>query len=121
MVEGRETILTPWISWLFGVALVIAVVLFAAHRTEGRAIAGRVARARPIWLLLGLLLQIGSYVAEARIWQRVVLRAGSARTLRSYIGLAFAKLFMNQVLPSGGLSGTCLLFVRWIAGVFRVE
>jgi uncharacterized protein (TIRG00374 family) len=108
---GKKKLLTSWISWLFGVALVIAVVLLAAHRTEGREFADLVAHARPLWLLLGLLPQMGTYVAEARIWQQVVLRADISRTLRSYIGLAFANLFMNQVLPSGGLSGT-LLVVR---------
>ncbi len=100
-----------WISVLFGVVILVAVVLFATHRSEEREFVRLVSHAQPAWLLLGLLLQIGTYVAAAMILRRTILRAGISRPLRSYMGLAVAKLFMDQVVPSGGMSGT-LLIVR---------
>ena len=69
------------------------------------------AHAQPPWLLLGLLLQLGTYIADARIWQQIIVRAGISRPLWSYMSLSLAKLFMDQVVPSGGISGT-LLVVR---------
>ena len=102
---------TRWISWLFGLTILVAVALFAAHRSEEQEFAHLVASAQPSWLLLGLLLQMGTYVADALIWQRIIVRAGISRPLWSYMGLGLAKLFMDQVIPSGGMSGT-LLVVR---------
>jgi uncharacterized membrane protein YbhN (UPF0104 family) len=100
-----------WISWLFGLAILVAVALFVAYRSEEQEFARLVAHAQPPWLLLGLLLQLGTYIADARIWQRIIVRAGISRPLWSYMSLSLAKLFMDQVVPSGGISGT-LLVVR---------
>ncbi len=98
-----------WVSWVFGLALLVAVVMFAANHTEEMAFAQLVSRARPAWLFLGLLLQAGTYLADAEIWQRVLHRAKISKPLRSYVGLGLAKLFMDQAIPSGGLSGTMLV------------
>jgi uncharacterized protein (TIRG00374 family) len=100
-----------WISWLFGLAILGAVALFAAHRSEGQEFARLAAHTKLIWLLLGLLLQMGTYIADALIWQRIIARAGISKPLWSYMSLGLAKLFMDQVIPSGGVSGT-LLVVR---------
>ena len=100
-----------WISWLFGLAILVAVALFVAYRSEEQEFARLVAHAQPPWLLLGLLLQLGTYIADARIWQQIIVRAGISRPLWSYMSLSLAKLFMDQVVPSGGISGT-LLVVR---------
>jgi uncharacterized protein (TIRG00374 family) len=100
-----------WISWLFALAFLAAVVLFAVHRSEEKELARLATHAQPAWLLLGLLLQLGTYVADAGIWRQIIVRAGTSRPLRSYLGLSLAKLFMDQVVPSGGMSGT-LLVVR---------
>ncbi|MGZ6087403.1 MAG: lysylphosphatidylglycerol synthase transmembrane domain-containing protein [Polyangiales bacterium] len=106
---GRGRSLSRWISWLSGLAALIAVALFVAHRTEEEAFARLVVHARPAWLLLAAALQLGTYVADARIWQRSLSRANVSRPLRSYVGLGLAKLLMDQVVPSGGLSGTFLI------------
>ena len=65
--------------------------------------------AKPAWLLVAFLLQAGTYTTDARIWQGVLRRAGISRPLRSYVGLGLAKLFMDQAIPSVGLSGTLLV------------
>jgi uncharacterized protein (TIRG00374 family) len=108
---GKKKGRARWISWLFGLAILVAVALFTAHRSEGQEFARLVAQTKLIWLLLGLLFQMGTYVAEARIWQMIIARAGISRPLWSYINLGLAKLFMDQMIPSGGVSGT-LLVVR---------
>ncbi|MHB8910700.1 MAG: lysylphosphatidylglycerol synthase transmembrane domain-containing protein [Syntrophales bacterium] len=109
--DGKKKAGVRWISWLFGLAILVAVALVAAHWSEEREFARLVSHAQPAWLLLGLLLQMGTYIADARILQRIIARAGIAKPLWSYMGLGLAKLFMDQVVPSGGMSGT-LLVVR---------
>jgi len=109
--RSKHKVAAHWISWLFGLALLAAGALFVAHRGEERTLMRLVTHARPAWLLLGLVLQTGTYLLSAWIWQRIVARAGISRPLWSYLGLGLAKLFMDQVVPSGGMSGT-LLVVR---------
>ena len=98
-----------WVSWFFGLGLLVAVVMFATHHSEEMAFAQLMLHARPAWLLGALLPQIGTYMTDARIWQRVLGRANISKPLRSYIGLGLAKLFMDQAIPSLGLSGTLLV------------
>jgi len=105
----RRRSFARWLSWLFGLAALAAVALFAAHFSEEKAFAELAVHARPAWLVLGVVLQMGTYAADARIWQRVLLRAKIFRSLRSYVGLVLAKLLMDQVVPSGGMSGTFLV------------
>jgi uncharacterized protein (TIRG00374 family) len=107
--DGKKKAGGRWISWLFGLAILAVVALFAVHRSEEQEFARLVAHAQPAWLLLGLLLQMATYIVDARIWQRIIMRAGTSRPLWSYMGLGLAKLFMDQVVPSGGISGTFLV------------
>ena len=109
--DGKKKAIARWMSWLFGMAILVAVILFATHLSEEQAFAQLLAHTKPVWLLFGLLLQLGTYMADARIWQLIIARAGIPRPLWSYMGLGLAKLFMDQVVPSGGMSGT-LLVVR---------
>jgi len=109
MKVGRPKALARWVSWFFGLGLLVAVVMFATHYSEQMAFAHLLLHARPAWLLVALLLQMGTYMTDARIWQRVLARANISRPLRSYVGLGLAKLFMDQAIPSVGLSGTLLV------------
>jgi uncharacterized membrane protein YbhN (UPF0104 family) len=94
------------LGWLFGVALVITLVIVATNLGEGRAFVELTRHVRPAWLALGVLLQLGTYAADARSWQRVLHRAGEARPLGGFVSLGLAKLFVDQAVPSAGISGT---------------
>lgn len=111
MRVGRPKNLGRWISWTFGLAVLACVIMFGAHYRQEKALAMLLRTARPAWLLVALVLQAGTYTTDARIWQGVLGRAGITRPLRSYVGLGMARLFMDQAIPSVGLSGT-LLVVR---------
>ena len=109
MTVGRSKALARWISWFFGLGLLVAVVMFATHYSQERAFAQLLLHAKPVWLLVALLLQMGTYMTDARIWQLVLGRANISRPLYSYVGLGLSKLFMDQAIPSVGLSGTLLV------------
>ena len=98
-----------WLPWLLGMAGLVVVVLVALHMSEERAFLSLMEQAQPRWLLWAVGLQAATYLAQAEIWRIVVHRAGS--TLR--FGLAYAlsleKLFVDQALPSMGISGTAVV------------
>ena len=99
------------LAWLTGGVLLIALVVVVAHLGEGRRFAEVLREARPAWLGVAALLQIGTYLCAAGVWQRA-LRAGGVRLgVGGLVPLGLAKLFADQALPSVGLSGT-LLVVR---------
>lgn len=72
MKVGRPKALARWVSWFFGLCLLAAVVMFATHHSQEMAFAQLMLQARPEWLLVALLLQMGTYITDARIWQRVL-------------------------------------------------
>lgn len=99
------------LSWLFGALTLAAVVFIAVHHSEERAFVLLLKRAEPWWLALAAALQVATYLAEGEVW-RVVLRSGGARVpLLMTSKLSVAKLFIDQFIPSGGISGT-LVFAR---------
>lgn len=100
-----------WLAWLSGILLLVVLGIVIAHRSEELRFADLLEQAQPGWLLLAVLLQIGTYACAAGAWQRVLARQQIRTPLWQLIPLGLAKLFMDQVVPSAGLSGT-LLVVR---------
>ncbi|GJI90929.1 lysylphosphatidylglycerol synthase transmembrane domain-containing protein [Duganella hordei] len=103
-----------WMSWVLGVAMLAAVIVAALHFSEQRQMVDIAQRAQPWWLAVALALQAATYAAQGETW-RLVMRAGGVR-LPAMLGFEFslAKLFVDQALPSAGLSGTLL-----VAGAFE--
>ena len=60
-----------WLSWILGAALLATVITAALHFSEGEAFVRLAEHAEPWWLLVALLLQAGTYVAQGGIWRRV--------------------------------------------------
>jgi Mg2+-importing ATPase len=121
MPEGEaSTRRGKWIVWLLGAALLGVVVSLAAHFSEEHAFARLLDEAQPFWLLAAGALQATTYLAEAQVW-RVAVRGDATRlSLARLYRFSVAKLFVDQALPSGGVSGT-LLYVQALqrAGVGR--
>lgn len=59
-IDGKKKVGARWISWFFGLSILVAVALFAAHWSDEQEFARLVAHAQPAWLLLGLLLQMAT-------------------------------------------------------------
>jgi uncharacterized protein (TIRG00374 family) len=104
----------PWmvrISWVLGAVLLGAVVYVGLRSSEERAFVSIARRAQPGWLAAAVALQIGTYFSEGEIWGVVIrvakVRVSPATTFR----LSVAKLFVDQAVPSAGISGT-LVFAR---------
>src|SRR5512137_1983715 len=95
-----------WLSWLIGAALLTGVVVAARHPSEERAFVQLLEQAEPAWLLAALALQAATYLAQAATWLTVLHRTGTRVPFAYACGLSLQKLFIDQALPSMGLSGT---------------
>ncbi|MHA7872152.1 MAG: lysylphosphatidylglycerol synthase transmembrane domain-containing protein, partial [Hyphococcus sp.] len=100
--EGRRTRLAMIIAGLTGVAAIILLVLNAGDIT---AFASQAASAKPEWLLLAVVSQISTYLCVAWVWRLVLKRLNSPLPLQSLFPISIAKLFADQAVPSGGVSG----------------
>jgi len=98
-----------WVSWLLGAAFLGGVVIIASHASEGEAFLRLILEAKPLWLVAAFVLQAATYVAQGEIWRNLGRRAGHPLPFALMYKLALAKLFVDQALPSAGLSGTIVV------------
>lgn len=94
---------------LFGVAVLLAVGFLVVHRSEGAELVALVREIEPRWLLLAIVLQALTYVADARVWAVVLAKTGERQRFSWLVDLALAKFFVDQFVPTGGVSGTILV------------
>jgi Mg2+-importing ATPase len=104
-----RTWVDAWLAWLLGAAMLGALIAAAFHYSEERAFVHLAERAEPWWLLVAVLLQTGTYVAQGAIWRRVTGRAGARLSSWAAFELGLAKLFADQTLPSVGVSSSLLV------------
>jgi uncharacterized protein (TIRG00374 family) len=102
---------TALLRWLPGTALLAGLAIVALRQVEWARFSEILSRAEPAWILVAILLQIGTYVCAAATLQRGIKASGVSRSLLGLVPLGLAKLFVDQVVPTGGLGGT-LLVVR---------
>jgi hypothetical protein len=96
-------------GWITGGALLLALAGVAAHYGDSQRFLELARSAHPLWLGAALALQVATYACAAGVWQRSLDRSGTAVRLRDLLPLGVAKLFVDQALPSAGLSGTVLV------------
>jgi Mg2+-importing ATPase len=110
-IEHRTAIhhAARWFSWIFGFAMLAAVTIAALHFSEERELLRIAQKAQPWWLAVALVLQAGTYAAQGETWRMVMRAGGVAVASSTTFKLSLAKLFIDQALPSGGISGTVVV------------
>jgi len=98
-----------WLSWLLGLAFLGGVILAVKHFSEGQEFVRLARGAEPSWLIGALVLQAATYLAQGEIWRIVGRRAGRHLPRVMVYKLALAKLFVDQALPTAGVSGTVVV------------
>lgn len=98
-----------WFSWIFGFAMLAAVIIAALHFSEEQEFLRLAERAQPWWLAVAIVLQVGTYLAQGETWRVVTRAAGIVLPLWVAFKLSLAQLFISQALPSGGVSGTVVV------------
>ena len=112
---GKASRLRLLMFWVVGLMGFIAVILVVLHLGSLQKMAALIRSARLGWMLVALAVQSGTYVSAALVWRDALRVAGHPLALRTLIPLGIAKVFTDQVLPSGGISGT-MLVVRGLTG-----
>jgi uncharacterized protein (TIRG00374 family) len=95
--------------WVPGLLLLAGLVAVVLHLGEIERFGELVAHANPLWLLAGGLLQAATYACAGGVWYLALDRAGSHQPLAAMVPLSLAKLFTDQAVPLGGISGTILV------------
>jgi len=114
-VLGKVSRVRTALSWFLGLLGFLALILVVLHFGSLERLMELAGSARPSWLLLAVLAQAATYISAALVWRQALRRAGHPRSLRTLVPLGVAKLFTDQVLPSGGISGTMLA----VSGLIR--
>jgi len=103
--EHHSSRVVFWLSWLLGAAMLVAVIGVALRLSDVESFARLLVQAEPFWLLAAIGLQALTYVAQGQIF-RVVLQAGNQHlSVWGAARLSLMKLFVDQALPSSGISG----------------
>jgi Mg2+-importing ATPase len=82
-----------------------AVVAAALHFSEERDFVRIVRGAQPWWLAAAFVLQAVTYLAQGESWRVLTRAARVALPLSVAYRLSLAKLFVDQAIPSAGISG----------------
>jgi uncharacterized protein (TIRG00374 family) len=97
---------SQWLPWVFGSAILVGVVIVAIHFTETQDLVRVAQTARPRWILLATLLQVMTYLAQGEVFRAPVRVTGHHIGATLVYKLSLVKLFMDQALPSAGISST---------------
>jgi len=98
-----------WMFWLIGTVMLAVVVNVAARLAENGEFEQLAANIEPHWLLLAVALQAATYGVGGWIWRYLGRNGGYALGVGDAVRLSLAELFVDQALPSAGLSGTLLV------------
>jgi uncharacterized protein (TIRG00374 family) len=96
-------------AWLMGFLLLGGLIAIALKMSELKHFANLARQAHPGLLVAALALQGLTYVAAAAAWHVTLVRSSHPISLARLVPLGLAKLFTDQALPSGGVSGNILV------------
>lgn len=96
-------------GWVLGILALAGLVTFVLHFSDIQVFVGKLRRADPLWIAAAALCQAATYLCASAVWWGVLRRAGETRPFLSLLNLALVQLFVNQAVPSGGISGTVMV------------
>lgn len=106
-------------KWFLTIIILGAVLTVALHLSEEEDFVKIVQQANVYWLVLGIVLQAGTYVAQSLIWKIALESTGHFFKLKNLFGLSLGQLFINQTVPSASISGA--LFVSKVLARKKVS
>lgn len=94
---------------VIGLLTLGGTLFLVLHFGEVEAFAAQAARAEPLWLLAGAAMQAATYFCAGLVWWIVLVHYSHRLPVLSLAPLGLAKLFVDEVMPLGGLSGSLLV------------
>ncbi|KTD17736.1 lysylphosphatidylglycerol synthase transmembrane domain-containing protein [Legionella jordanis] len=96
-------------KWIIGFFVFILILLVYIHFTELSKFVLLLRQIKPLWFLLALLFQVGTYACLAAVWWIALSYLQENILFKNLLLLSLAQLFVNQTIPSSGLSGTTVV------------
>jgi len=96
-------------NWFIGLLLFSGLIVAVTHFGEIGRFVRLMQQVQPFWLVLALFFQTATYFSVAAVWHQALRYAGIRYSLLSLVPLGIAKLFSDQAMPSGGMSGTAFI------------
>ena len=93
-------------AWFAGLLLISGLIVVVTHFSELEHLVQLFRKAKPLWLFLAVVFQACTYFSVATIWYLVLRFGGLHFSFLSLVPISVAKLFSDQAMPSGGVSGT---------------
>lgn len=101
-----------WKTALTVITLLALAVLAYAVREQLAETFSNIRKVNGWWLLMLVPIEIGNYIAQAKLYQGLFRVLGERFRTRSMFRLALELNFVNNVFPSGGVSGFSYLRAR---------
>jgi uncharacterized protein (TIRG00374 family) len=112
--SGGNGIAANWRSWLLALLLIAGLIVAVLHWGDVKKFAALVTHAKPLWLLLAVVLQLATYFGLSAQWWLTLRKAHTPEPHRELFRLTFAKHFADQVVPTAGMSGNVVLVDRLV-------
>jgi len=96
-------------NWFIGLLLFSGLIVAVTHFGEIGNFVRLMRQVQPVWLVLALFFQTATYFSVAAVWHQALRNVGMRYSLLSLVPLGIAKLFSDQAMPSGGMSGTAFI------------
>lgn len=106
-LRRRSNWIGLFIVFLAGTA---AIILVVGNISAIGSFSALLLNVNPWWFAAAFVSQLATYACTALVWARVLRRAGYRLNFLSLYTLSVGKLFADQAVPSGGLSGAGFLF-----------
>jgi len=106
---------SSWRGWFMAAMLIAGIVIAVLHWGDVKRFGTLLTEAKPLWLLLAVLLQFATYVGLATQWWLTLRRGRTPEEGGDLLRLTFAKHFADQVIPTAGMSGNVLLVDRLVS------
>lgn len=111
---SSEGLGSTWRSWLLAILLIAGLVVAALHWGDVKKFADLLTHAKPLWLGVAALLQLGTYTGLSAQWWLALQRGRTPKPIGKLFRLTFAKYFADQVVPTAGVSGNVVLVDRLV-------
>ncbi len=122
--DKRPALKVPKLSLFLGLFVLIALVIFVyIHVGDTKKFLLLLTKAKPLWLVLVVGLQVATYLSVGLIWNQVTRASKYYVPLGALARLSIEKLSVDQFLPALGMSGNLVVYQamkklhvpRWLA------
>ncbi|HCC3207359.1 TPA: flippase-like domain-containing protein, partial [Legionella pneumophila] len=97
------------IKWISGFIILVVLIIVIGHFSQLRVFLGLIEQMKFSWLFFAVIFQSGTYMSLAAVWRLALRWFGEQISFFQLFLLSFSQLFVNQTIPTSGLSGVTIM------------